>query len=93
MNFKGYVGLPLEMTAKRILNKNAICGVSVSADDAETGGFISIMVFLLYIEKGNTDDVLLFLKKSSQYLGLKSSDIEIGVAHALYCEFEALLEV
>ena len=34
-----------------------------------------------------------FLKKSSQYLGLKSSDIEIGVAHALYCEFEALLEV
>ena len=69
MNFRGYIALPLENKAKNIMAKNGINGVTVSADAIEYGSFVSVMAFLLYVELGNSEEVLCFLRKSAKYLG------------------------
>ena len=91
MNFRGYIALPLENKAKNIMAKNGINGVTVSADAIEYGSFVSVMAFLLYVELGNSEEVLCFLRKSAKYLGSSANEMEINYAYELYKMFESLL--
>lgn len=90
MNFKGYVALPLEAQAKKVLKKNEIENVSISADSIECGAFVSVMVLLLYIEKKH-ENALDFVKKCSPYLGLSGNDIPCEIAFELYTRFDEII--
>ncbi len=87
MNFHNYIAIPLETISKKLLDKN----IDISANDIELGGFVAVMIYLLYNTIGLTEEVLSFYKKASQYLDLNANEVDFDAAYQLFNEFKILL--
>ena len=91
MNFKGYIGVPLENIANSYFDSNHI-PVHISADELETGAYISVVSMLLFMRCRNDDNVLAFLQSVKDYLGLPASKIPFEHSYAIYKNFIELFQ-
>ena len=88
MSFRGKIAIPIETEIRLILREN----ISFSADIVECGGFISSLLFILFIKLGITDEVNTFQKKYKDYIGLTYNEISITKAEAIYKECMKILK-
>ena len=80
-NFHGYIATPLSEKAKNY-------GITISADEIETGAFVEIMLLILSKEKKSDDS---FSKRCFMYKGKTAVDITYPTAKEIYDEFIYLL--
>lgn len=91
MNFKGDIGVPLENTANSYFVENKI-PLHVTADEIETGAFITTIAVLLFLRYGNEPQTLTFLKEVNMFLGLPASEIPINKAYEIHKNFNYIFE-
>lgn len=85
VNFHGYIAIPLEEIAKKLLLKQ-----DFSADGIESGNFVAIMA-LIVGSHGDSEEAERFLRESSAYLGKSAREIGIDAALKIYDRFKKII--
>lgn len=91
-NFKNDVAIVLERIACAHFNYSGDRGIKIYDSDAiQQYYFAEVMICLLRdktnFEWNTTEEVNVFIKKASQYIGVRGNDIEREVASSLMDEF------
>jgi len=86
VNFHGHIACPLEVMAKRLLNKD-----DFSADAIETGNFVAVMALIL-TKMGKPEETAALLRECGAYLGQPASKIPLDAATVMYEKFKMLIK-
>ena len=84
MVFHGNIALPIETQINIILSES---NYKIKADDIETGGFVTVLNFILFIKYGNDKKVIEFQKKYSKFIGLTHTEISELECEKIYSDF------
>ena len=88
MPFHGNIALPIETEINAILNNNCY---KVTADEIETGGFITTLCFILFIMQKNSDGVIAFQRNYAKFIGMTYTEIGETQCENIFLDFKKLL--
>ena len=86
VNFHGHIACPLEVMAKKLLNKD-----DFSADAIETGNFVAVMALIL-TKMGKPEETAALLRECGAYLGQPASKIPLDAAMVMYKKYKMLIK-
>ena len=84
MVFHGNIALPIETQINTLLNRS---NYKISADDIETGGFVTVLNFILFIKYGNDKSVIDFQRKYLKFIGMTYTEIGEQECDRIYLDF------
>lgn len=87
-NFHNFIAVPLEAYSRKYIGSQ-----HTTANDIDSGAFVSAMLDVLLIVYGSFDDLVGFVDACGEYEGLSHHKIPEDVSKELFDDFRRLISI